>query len=144
MSINIYNAERYFDPTPFEALCLIEAEAKKKVFRPLVFICSPYAGDTERNIENARRYCRFAVSKHAIPFAPHLLFPQFMEDDDKEQRNLGLLFGMVFMCKCLEMWVFGKNITKGMSVEIEKAQQRGLKLRYFTDRCEEVPENERA
>jgi hypothetical protein len=144
MSINIYNPERYFDPTPFEALTQIEAEAKKKVFRPLVFICSPYAGDTERNIENARRYCRFAVSKNAIPFAPHLLFPQFMEDDDKEQRNLGLFFGMVFMSKCLEMWVFGKNITKGMSVEIEKAQQRGMKIRYFTDRCEEVPENERA
>jgi phosphoribulokinase len=67
-----------------------------------------------------------------------------MEDDDKEQRNLGLFFGMVFMSKCLEMWVFGKNITKGMSVEIEKAQQRGMKIRYFTDRCEEVPENERA
>jgi hypothetical protein len=138
MSINKFNAERYYDPTAYEALTSIEKEMKTRIFRPMVFICSPFAGDTERNIERARRYSRFAVSKNTIPFAPHLLFPQFLEDDDKEQRELGLFFGMVFMSKCHELWVFGKNISKGMSLEIEKAKQRSIPIRYFTECCEEV------
>ncbi len=136
--VNLYNAEGYLDPTAYEALTRIEQEAKKTAFRPLVFISSPFAGDTQRNTKRARGFCRFAVSKNCIPVAPHLLFPQFMEEDDPAQRDLGIFFGMVLMSKCQEVWVFGRNITKGMAVEIEKAKRRGLPVRYFSDRCVEV------
>ena len=34
--------------------------------------------------------------------------------------------------------MFGGNITKGMAVEIEKAHERGLPVRHFTERCVEV------
>ncbi|OPZ89129.1 MAG: hypothetical protein BWY74_02855 [Firmicutes bacterium ADurb.Bin419] len=138
MSINKLNAEGYFDLTAYEALKKIEVKAKKQTFRPIVFICSPFAGDVDRNIQKAQGYSRFAVNKNSIPFAPHLLFPQFLDDEDKEQRELGLFFGMVFMAKCHELWVFGRNITQGMSVEIEKAKERRLKIRYFNEQCEEV------
>ena len=136
--VNLYNAEGYLDPTAYEALTRIEREAKKTAFRPLVFISSPFAGDTRRNTKRARGFCRFAVSKNCIPVAPHLLFPQFMEEDDPAQRDLGIFFGMVLMRKCQEVWVFGRDITKGMAVEIEKAKRRGLPVRYFSDRCVEV------
>jgi hypothetical protein len=138
--MNNLNAEGYHDPTAYEALKKIEAEAKKKQFKPIVFICSPFAGDTEKNIRRAQRYSRFAVSKNCIPFAPHLLFPQFLDDDDKSERELGLFFGMVFLAKCQEMWVFKayNNISNGMSVEIEKAKQRKIIIRYFNELCEEV------
>ena len=136
--VNLYNAEGYLDPTAYEALTRIEREAKKTAFRPLVFISSPVAGDTRRNTKRARGFCRFAVSKNCIPVAPHLLFPQFMEEDDPAQRDLGIFFGMVLMSKCQEVWVFGRDITKGMAVEIEKAKRRGLPVRYFSDRCVEV------
>lgn len=138
MSVNLYNGERYFDPTAYEALMNIEREAKRAAFRPLVYICSPYAGDTERNVRRAQGYCRFAVSRNCIPIAPHLLFPQFMEEDDPEQRRLGIFFGLVLQKKCKEVWVFGRHISKGMAVEIEKAKERGLPIRYFNDRCVEV------
>ena len=140
MRVNLYNAERYVDPTAYEALTKIEREARQ-IYRPLVYICSPYAGEPERNTRLAREYCRFAVTRNCIPIAPHLLFPQFMEDSDPEQRRLGLFFGLVLQSKCKEMWVFGQaapgnlsapvNITKGMAVELEKARERGLPIRYF-------------
>ena len=41
-----------------------------------------YAGDVTANVENARRYSRFAVDAGYIPIAPHLLFPQFLNDDN--------------------------------------------------------------
>ncbi|MFR2737501.1 MAG: DUF4406 domain-containing protein [[Clostridium] innocuum] len=138
MSTNLYNSEGYYDPTAYEALSRIEQEAKKTAYRPLVFICSPYAGNIKRNKERAREYSRFAVSKNCIPIAPHLLFPQFMEEDDPAQRSLGIFFGLVLQSKCKEVWVFGQTISKGMSVEIAKAKERKLPVRYFTDRCMEV------
>ena len=139
MSINKLNSEGYYDPTAYEAMTLVEKEERAlRAFRPIVYICSPFSGDVEGNIASAQRFSRFAVDKGYIPIAPHLLFPQFMEESDPEQRRLGIFFGMVLQSKCKEVWVFGGNITKGMAVEIEKAHERGLPVRYFTERCVEV------
>ena len=82
MGINKYNSEGYYDPTVYEALSNIEKKEKsaRRVYRPLVYICSPYAGDVERNVNMARVYSRFAVKNTCIPLAPHLLYPQFMDD----------------------------------------------------------------
>lgn len=138
MSVNLYNSEGYLDATVYEALSNMEQEARRTAYRPLVFICSPFAGDIEGNATRAREYCRFAVAENCIPVAPHLLFPQFMEKTDPAQRRLGIFFGLVLQSKCKEVWVFGRNITKGMAVEIEKAKERGLPIRYFTKQCGEV------
>ena len=138
MSTNKFNSEGYFDPTAFEALVAIEKEAKKTAYKPLVYICSPFAGDVDRNLMKARAYSQFAVSKNAIPIAPHLLFPQFMEDSDKREREKALFMGLVLMSKCQEVWCFGSRISSGMSLELAKAKKRGTKIRYFNDCCEEV------
>ena len=139
MSINRFNAEHYPDPTAYEALSTIELEEREqRTFRPIVFICSPFAGDIENNVKAARRYCRFAVEIGYIPFAPHLLFPQFLDDTDPRERELGLLFGIALMSKCAEVWVFGEKVSAGMAKEIEKAEKRGMRIRRFNSKCEEV------
>jgi hypothetical protein len=131
-----YNSEGYPDPTAYEALTAVaKSEAPIKPFRPLVYVASPFAGDTERNAERARGYCRFAVSKGRIPFAPHLHYPQFMDDGDREQRELGLFFALVLLGKCDELWVFGKP-SDGMSREIAKAKKRGMPIKYYNHKCE--------
>ena len=72
------NSEGYDDPTAYEALTRIEQEQRAlRAFRPIVYICSPYSGDVEKNVEAAQKYSRFAVDTGYIPIAPHLLFPQF-------------------------------------------------------------------
>ena len=44
MSINKFNSEGYYDPTTYEALTNIEKEERAlRAFRPIVYICSPYA-----------------------------------------------------------------------------------------------------
>ena len=75
---SIYNSEGYFSPTEYEAFTRIEREQKEAAFRPVVYICSPYSGDTERNIENAKKYSRFAVDRHYLPITPHIYFTQFL------------------------------------------------------------------
>ena len=134
MGISKYNAEGYYDPTAYGAVKEIEKEQKK--WRPLVYICSPYSGDTEGNTGKARRFSRFAVDQGAIPLAPHLLLPQFMSDGT--ERELAMFMDMVFLGKCEQLWVFGENISEGMAAEIAKAEKRNMNIRYFTEDCKEV------
>ena len=50
MGVNKFNCEGYYDPTAYEALTKIEQEAKAlRAFRPVVYICSPLAGDMLKN-----------------------------------------------------------------------------------------------
>ncbi len=137
--MNKYNSEGYYDPTAYEALTAIEQEAKKiRAFRPVVYICSPLAGDVEGNQEKAKRYCRFAVDAGYIPIAPHLLFPQFMDDSDPHERDLAMFMDTVLLTKCAELWVFGETVSRGMGIEIEKARQKGKPVRHFTEDMEEI------
>ena len=136
MNRELYNPEGYADPTPYKAMrtgCTCGF-----AFHPVVYICSPYAGDIEGNTKRARRFCRFAVDAGYLPLAPHLLFPQFLNDEDKAERELGMFFGNVLMGKCAEVWVFGSRISAGMDEEIRRARRKGYRLRYFDDDCKEV------
>lgn len=140
MSISKFNSEGYFDPTAYGALSVIEQEERSlRAFRPIVFyICSPYAGDIEANVDAARRYCRFAVEQGYIPIAPHLLFPQFLDDAKPREHQLGLFFGNALMSKCSEVWVFGSRTSAGMEAEIKRAEWKNYRLRYFTEDLNEV------
>ena len=141
MGINKYNSEGYYDPTVYEALSNIEKKEKsaRHVYRPLVYLCSPYAGDVERNVNMARVYSRFAVKNTCIPLAPHLLYPQFMDDGSPAERELALFMGLVLLTKCEQVWVFGGVISAGMAVEIAKAEKKKIPVRYFTEELEEMP-----
>jgi hypothetical protein len=141
MGINKYNPEGYSDPTPHEALTNImkkEKAEKRSAFKPLVYICSPYSGNVEENVKKARSFCRFALDQNCIPIAPHLLFPQFMDDEDIEERELAMFMDIVLMGKCSEVWVLGSTISSGMVREIEVAKKRRQNVRYFNEGYEEV------
>ena len=61
-----------------------------------------------------------------------------MDDGDEDQRILGLRFAIALLCRCDELWVFGEKISAGMAKEIEKAEKRGMRIRRFNSKCEEV------
>ncbi|MBQ4185595.1 MAG: DUF4406 domain-containing protein [Clostridiales bacterium] len=107
-------------------------------YRPLVYVASAYSGDVTTNTEKAKQYCRFAMEQGQIPLAPHLMFPQFMNDDDPAERELAIFMDVILLGKCDELWVFGDTITAGMSVEIEVAKKRKQTIRYFNSKCGEV------
>jgi hypothetical protein len=134
--VDKFNSEGYYDPVPYEALSRIEREQKK--WRPLVYICSPYSAKEDENTIKARRYSRYAVDRGAIPLAPHLLLPQFMSD--RTERDLALFMGMVLLGKCEQLWVFGSEVTDGMTAEISNAKKRQMTILYFTDECEPTTE----
>ena len=134
--ISYYNSERYPDPTAYAGLTAAMKAENAKRFKPVVYICSPYSDNVKLNTANARRYCRYAVDKGCIPIAPHLLFPQFMNEET--ERETAMFMNYVLLTKCKELWVFGSKIPNGMAEEIEKAKQRKIRIRCFTEEIKEV------
>ncbi len=47
-----------------------------------VFICSPFAGEIERNISVAKKLCYKAMKNGYAPIDPHLLYKQIVDDHD--------------------------------------------------------------
>jgi hypothetical protein len=116
-------------PEHIAALSKDGAAQKEKWYRQLVYICSPFAGDTEHNIIRALGYCRFAVSNGYIPLAPHLHYPQFM-DDGTEERDLGLNFALVLLANAMSCGCSATGVGR-YGREISKAKKQGIPIRHL-------------
>ena len=84
----------------------------------IIYICSPLKGDYEKNIFNAKMYCREVAIQGNIPIAPHIYFTEFLDDTKQEERELGMKYGIELLKMCDELWVYGKP-SEGMQKEIE-------------------------
>jgi len=104
--------------------------------KPLIYVCSPLAGDYVINIERAARFCRFVSSQHSIPMAPHLYFTRFLDDAIAEERDLGLEMGLEILRSCDAVWVFGSKISPGMRREIQLAKEIEKPVLYFDQTCQ--------
>ena len=67
-----------------------------------------------------------------MPIASHLLYPQILNDNIPEERELGLMFGLALLRTCDEVWVFG-SVTSGVAREIEEAKRLKKQIRYFEE-----------
>ncbi len=87
-----------------------------------IFICSRYAGDVTRNVTVAEQLCRKAVEHGCAPFAPHLLFTRFLDDEKASEREIGIACGLMFMKSCDEVWAYiGDGVSSGMRREMDHA-----------------------
>ncbi|MHB9037905.1 MAG: DUF7768 domain-containing protein [Armatimonadota bacterium] len=100
-----------------------------------VFICSRYAGDIEHNVGVAQALCRMAVESGFAPFAPHLLYTQFLDDSDWAQRELGISMGLRFMETCDEVWVCVSDdgVSEGMRREMKHARHLNKPMVIFRE-----------
>ena len=96
------------------------------------YICAPIRGDISENIENAKRYTKYALECGAAPVVPHF-YAEILDDDVCEERTLGMNAGVNLLWFSDECWVFGDERTEGMKIEISLAENLNLKVRYFTD-----------
>lgn len=133
------NTEGYADPTAGLAMSnlLKEYRQKQRVRyanknRRKIYVVSPYAGNVTENVAAAVRYCRKVIDDGYMPVAGHLLYPQILDDNDPEERDLGLLFGLALLRTCDEVWVFG-TVSDGVEKEIEEAKRLKKRVRYMEE-----------
>ena len=95
----------------------------------LIYVASPYAGDIEQNTAFARKACRHVMNEGHAFFAPHLLYPQLLNDSNPQERQAGLDMGLAMLPRCDELWCYGDRISYGMHLEIEEAVRIGIPVR---------------
>lgn len=94
----------------------------------LVYICSPYRGETERNLAYARVLTRFALKNSFVPVTPHLYLTQVLDEEDRMQRKMGMDAGKELLKHCGYILAGDRyGFTEGMFEEIHLAAQIGLK-----------------
>lgn len=78
--------------------------------RYLTIIESPYAASNGRtvedNLEYARACCRDSYDRGEVPFASHLFFTQFMDDQNQVERKEGIHYGLMIGKALAERVVF--------------------------------------
>jgi len=133
------NSEGYADPTAGSAMSRIMKEYRqqqKKRYanknRRKIYVVSRYAGDVDANVKAAIGYCRLVIDKGYMPIASHLLYPQILNDNDPEERELGLMFGLALLRGCDEVWVFGE-VSPGVAREIEEARRLNKRLKFMEE-----------
>ena len=104
-----------------------------------VYICSPYrsyqkdpaerAREIDCNLRLARKGCRIAVERGFIPVAPHLYFPQFL--NEATEGDVGIEAGLELLKQCKEVWVLGRRISDGMADEIQYAKELGIPVKVM-------------
>lgn len=118
--------------------------------RKMIYVSSPYRSyaDNEgrrklqvaRNIGVAKTACERVARLGAIPIAPHLYFTQFLNDEDSEDRVLGMKLGLDVLESCDELWLVTDSlISTGMMAELEKAVELDLPVRVFDSMGNENP-----
>ena len=98
---------------------------------PIIYICSPYSGNVQHNIEMACRYSRFAVDEGYVPITPHLWLPFFLSEET--ERELAIDLDLRLMDVCSELWVCGDLIGDGMRREMAYAADLGIPIQHVKE-----------
>lgn len=99
----------------------------------LVYICAPYSGDIEKNIEQANKYAKFVYRHGFIPIAPHNLFPFIKNETSEEERKWALFADLAVLEKCDILVLCSKELTAGMRAEVEYANEHDIRVTFLDD-----------
>lgn len=94
--------------------------------RPFAYVCSLFSGEVKTNTRKAKAYCRRLYELGYTPIAPHLMFPQFMDDDIPSERKDAMDMAKDILRRCRVLVVCGKEISDGMMQEIALAKHLGI------------------
>ena len=100
----------------------------------LLYVCSPYRGDTKRNKEYARKLTRAALENGFIPVTVHLYLTEATDDTNPEERVRGMAAGMKILENCKYILVGDRyGISEGMKAELTFAAVKGKIMLYEKD-----------
>lgn len=100
----------------------------------LLYVCSPYRGETRRNKEYARELTRAAVNSGFSPVTVHLYLTEVLDDNKPEERSRGMAAGQDILKRCRYILIGTRyGFSEGMKEEIALAALKGLIMLYEKD-----------
>jgi len=102
----------------------------------IAYVCSRYSASTEEvfeaQLQTTKDISRVLVADGYDVIVPHLYYPLFLDDNDKEERKVGLESAIRLLNVCDMMFVYiGNKVSKGMEAEIQEAGQKNIDIFYF-------------
>jgi hypothetical protein len=104
----------------------------------LVSIESPYRSTDQytiaQNVTFARKVCRWAVDHGYNPYAMHLFYTQFMDDNHDGERDLAIQLGQLWGYQAQQVWFClrpDERMTAGMRRSEEYFLHVGHLLHYY-------------
>jgi hypothetical protein len=111
-SLTLLHAAQYGPPATFD--------------RPWAYICSPYAprlGESvAQHVHWAQALARLAYHEGFWPIVPHLYAPQFLDDTDPAERQVGTAWGLSLLTRCVMIYVLDVPPSSGMQCELAAIQ----------------------
>ena len=93
------------------------------------YVCHPYRSDPVLNVDRVRDICKKVSTQGAMPLAPQIYLPQFV--NEMTERDLALRCCLRLVSLAEEVWVYGEP-TEGMRLEIAEARRLGIPVVYRT------------
>ena len=97
-----------------------------------VYICAPLGGNVKKNLNRVRNYTRYALMCGMAPVVPHF-YALCLNDTIPNEREIGMAAGLSLLWFCDEMWIFGDEITAGMTEEIQFCKTLNVKTRKIRE-----------
>lgn len=97
-----------------------------------VIIESPYGGteeEVEKNVEYARRCLLDSLKRGEAPIASHLLHTQVLDDNNPEERELGIKAGLAWVdIADASVFYIDLGMSKGMRKAYDFAEENGREI----------------
>ena len=98
-----------------------------------VYICAPLTDQPTIDLAQAKRYAGYALKCGTAPIVPHF-YAECSPGTNKQLRQLIQATALSLIWVCDEVWVFGDQLTDGMSTEIRHAKALNINIRTFSDK----------
>ena len=96
-----------------------------------VILESPYAGNVEENRAYATRCLRDSLMRGEAPYASHLLYTDALDDNNPEERRMGIEAGLHIGSFAVATVVYQDlGISKGMLAGIDRAGKEGRPVEF--------------
>lgn len=103
-----------------------------------VMVISPFRASATRtrgqHLAHAKKLCELAARAGVAPFASHVFYPLFLDEDSEKDREIGLACERAWIERCDELWVWDDwGISTGMKAAIGQAEFcQNIEIRYFS------------
>lgn len=96
-----------------------------------VVIESPYAGDIEANREYLHQCCIDSLRRGESPYASHGFFVYFLDDQNRNERQLGIDAGLAWGDVADVVAVYtDRGVSSGMRYAINHHEKNGRTIEY--------------
>lgn len=98
-----------------------------------VFIAHPLKDNLSINLAKVKYIVRSIIldpNQDVIPIAPYLYLTECLNDNNSNERAIGILLCKLHLSNCHELWVYGSHISEGVQGEIETATELQIPIIY--------------